>query len=97
MLFKYQYNKQKDCPSIYIDLRQFSDEKDWQDLRDVIGAFKLSLDCNCHVELQPVKDHIQGLHKLHKNKPIIKIDIQLETWKARCTKLSSLIDCINKE
>lgn len=92
MIFKYQYNNTKDCPAIFIDLSTIQFENDWHALRDVIGAFKLSLDCNCHVEFEPVKDYISRLYKLHPNKPIIQIDIQLETWKARATKFQQLSD-----
>ncbi len=97
MLFKYQYNHKKDCPAILIDMRDFQSEQDWHELRDVIGAFKLSLDCNCHVEFEPVIHHIQNLYQLYKDKPIIHIDIQLETWKARSTKYTSLNDITKKE
>lgn len=90
MLFKYRYNVEKDCPSVYIDARHITNEHIWQQLRDVIGAFKLSLDCNCHVEFEPVKTYISNLIKLHKNNPIIKIDIYLETWKAKATKFNKL-------
>ena len=92
MLFKYQFNVKKDCPALFVDMRTINTESDWQAMRDVIGAFKLSLDCNCHVELEPIKTTLSNLRKLAENKPVFKIDIQIETWKARATAFQSLTE-----
>ena len=90
MLFTYKYNNDKDCPRIFVDMRTITNESDWQELRDVIGAFKLSLDCNCHVELSPLQEYCSNLYRLYKSKPILQVDIQLETWSARPTDFNDL-------
>ncbi len=101
MLFNYNVTLDRNgemTPYIEIDYRHLRSEQDWMALRDIIGALKIQIDCNCHVELEPLRETLQNYVKLYPDYPILKIDIYAESWKVKKTNKLSLIgnERINK-
>jgi len=84
MLFNYGTRVDREgetVPYIEIDYRLLKTDEDWNALRDIIGALKIQIDCNCHVELGPIKETLQDFHLLKPSFPILRIDVYIETWK----------------
>ncbi len=94
MLFNYDTRIDRNgetVPYIEIDYRDLKSEADWQALRDIIGALKIQIDCNCHVELDPLKKTLKNFHKLKPDVPIFRIDIYIESWKVNVSHKKSLL------
>ena len=94
MLFNYDTRIDRNnetVPYIEFDYRDLKTEADWQALRDIIGAIKIQLDCNCHVELDPLKETLMNYHKLKPDAFILRIDIYIETWKVQSSNKKSLL------
>lgn len=94
MLFNYATrvdDEGETIPYIEIDYRSLKSDVDWLALRDVVGALKIQIDCNCHVELAPLKETLENFHKLKPLANIIRIDIHIETWKVYDSKKLSLL------
>tara|TARA_Y100000588_G_scaffold389152_2_gene491218 strand:+ start:694 stop:975 length:282 start_codon:yes stop_codon:yes gene_type:complete len=90
MLFNYLNHANTDKTSLFFDYRTIQSETDWQHVTDVVYAFKLQLDCDCHVEVAPLKKMIGNLAQLYPNKPIFEIAIDESSWKAKTTKYKNL-------
>lgn len=94
MLFNYDTRVDRHGETVQyieIDYRHLQTERDWALLRDIIGAIKIQIDCNCHVELEPIKETLKKFHKLKPNDPILRIDIYLETWRVNVSEKKSLM------
>ncbi|MBN9288234.1 MAG: hypothetical protein BGO43_09685 [Gammaproteobacteria bacterium 39-13] len=95
MLFNYNVGFDRNgemVPFIEIDYRHLKSEEDWMALRDIIGALKIQIDCNCHVELEPIKETLKKYSQLYPDCNIFKIDIYAESWKVKKTNKANLND-----